>query len=432
MREVVTLLVLLSMAPVVLRAQHSALLPCQIRMSDFEDVTNIHIRLTGREASPFPPSHFPPRAIHSPVVPSPPAYVPIYPPAPLSRKDRNRAAPVPPTNAFRDAPNPRGKQQPRPASCKPRTVVVTSRDVVVSTRVSVSQVLVTSTVVRQVTVTRRQPGTSVRTSYVTVQGPVQTLVRTVTSKPPRSTTTRIYTQTVTSTEIKTQIQTRTVTRERVRSTTVVSTTARIYTKTVTSTSIQTKIQTQLRTVTRTVGPHTVYSTKTRKYTQTVTSTSVQAKVQIKTVTRGGVRPVTVFSTTTRVYTQTVTSTLIQTRTQPKIRTLPTVRTRPRTVFSTTTRVYTHTLTTTITQARCQKVTSCTKTQYVTVTRTLSRSSLPNTVSRQYRLTSTHTHYVTTTATPSQGSTKPAPVECRVVWGCPCHHDHGSVRRTFGN
>lgn len=35
------------------------------------------------------------------------------------------------------------------------------------------QVLVTSTVVHQLTVTRNLPSTSTRTSYVTVQGPVQ-------------------------------------------------------------------------------------------------------------------------------------------------------------------------------------------------------------------------------------------------------------------
>ncbi|XP_042242552.1 mucin-2-like isoform X2 [Homarus americanus] len=96
--------------------------------------------------------------------------LPIIPQGPVAGFPQG---PVPAINALYDVPNAETSPQSTRGSCRPQTVVVTSRNVVVSTRVSVSQVVVPTTVVQRVTSTAYQVQTELQTSYVTVQGPTQ-------------------------------------------------------------------------------------------------------------------------------------------------------------------------------------------------------------------------------------------------------------------
>nr|XP_053656112.1 MAGE-like protein 2 [Cherax quadricarinatus] len=105
-----------------------------------------------------------------------------------------------------DVPREETIPQTQQGSCQAQTLVVTSRDVVVSTSLVYSQVVVPTTVVQRVTSTRVQH----QTSYVTVRGPVQVVTSRVTEVQYITVTrTNPILQTVTS--IATQYQPRYIT-----------------------------------------------------------------------------------------------------------------------------------------------------------------------------------------------------------------------------
>ncbi|XP_071532051.1 uncharacterized protein [Panulirus ornatus] len=257
---VLALVALLWTGPAGLRAEKlSVLLPGQNAEFELEHtVPEVDIRSSGGRPRLSPPQNLPtPTTNPSLVLDAPPAIVPTFPPAsvrgsnlPDPGPDTNIQVPVPPINVLYDVPDAETRPQTTQGVCQAQTVVVTSRDVVVSTSVSVSQVVVPTTVVQSLTSTKLQ----LQTSYVTVQGPVQTQTKTVTTKSVKPAET-VY---VTSTMVQQQV--------------VTSTRLQVQTQVVTSRVVES----QLVTVTQTVSTSVVETVLSTQYQrQYVTTTQTQ-------------------------------------------------------------------------------------------------------------------------------------------------------------
>ncbi|XP_045609058.1 uncharacterized protein [Procambarus clarkii] len=172
----VTLMVLMSTWQPTVRADKLPTLPDQYLVPDHK-ISDLDIRSVGSTLPLSPPAKLPTPPVPLQVLDAPPAPVPTFPPAIQSDEStqaRSEPAAVPPSpvlplNGLYDVPKAETIPQTSQGSCEAKTVVVTSRDLVVSTSVSISQVFIPSTVVQRVTSTRVQ----LQTSYVTVQAPPQ-------------------------------------------------------------------------------------------------------------------------------------------------------------------------------------------------------------------------------------------------------------------
>ncbi|XP_063841140.1 mucin-2-like [Scylla paramamosain] len=186
----------------------SVLLPNQNAEFDLEH--ELELDLDPRTGAPrqalSPPPGLPIPSISQLPLAAPPAPLPTGPPAsPEGRITVLVQDQAPRVTGLYELPeefSPEGSSQ---GTCEAQTLVVTSRDVVVST--SISWVTVPTTVVQRYTTTQIQLQTALQTSYVTLPAIVQT--STLTSVVPTTvyrTSTRYQQQVVTSTQVRLQTQ----------------------------------------------------------------------------------------------------------------------------------------------------------------------------------------------------------------------------------
>ncbi|XP_045136763.1 uncharacterized protein LOC123519486 [Portunus trituberculatus] len=203
-------LALLTAAPTKVSSEKlSVLLPNQNTEFDLEHEAELDLdpRTSRPSQGLSPPLGLPIPPISQLPLAAPPAPLPTGPPA--SRDDRITVLVqdvAPRVTGLYELPEEEfSPEESSQGTCEAQTVVVTSRDLVVST--SISRVTVPTTVVQRYTTTQVQLQTALQTSYVTLPPIVQT--NTVTSVVPTTvyrTSTRYQQQVITSTQVRLQTQ----------------------------------------------------------------------------------------------------------------------------------------------------------------------------------------------------------------------------------